>query len=350
MEATATKYTELYSTTPAPGAPIPVPLCCWWRVRNDAPQAEEIARHVRKLKTKKAPGASGIRPEDMRHWLELYKAGDNRRPFRLLTEIVQSAFLMGQLPQALSVAILVLLPKPGSGDFRGIGLLESIWKLVSSIIDSRLKGVLEFDNTIHGFRQERGTGTAVLRNKLSMQLAVRRKDTVVQIYLDLTKAYNTLDRACTLAILQGYNIGNNVIRILETFWMRHKAVPRASGYYGWVIKATRRVTQGNIVSPLIFNMVVDCILKAWKLEFAGMAAQVDAMFYADNSELLSESTTALQAALEHFSDYFANVGLWMNVDKTKLLVLDPRSNPAWHVITSLPSHKNCHGPLGTKNE
>jgi hypothetical protein len=36
---------------------------------------------------------------------------------------------------------------------------------------------------------------------------------------------------------------------------------------------------------MIFNMVVDCILKAWKTEFAATAAQVEAISYADHGEL-----------------------------------------------------------------
>jgi hypothetical protein len=298
MEATASRYKDLYQAEPAPGAPIPTSTSRQWQVLDNAPEADKIAWHVRKLKTKKAPGTSGIRPEDMRHWLNLFEVEQrDQQPFRLLTEIVQSAFLTGQLPQALSVAILVLLLKPGSTEIRGIGLLESVWKLILSIIDARMKDVVEFDNAIHGFRQERGTGTAVLHNKLGMQLAVARKDTVVQLYLDLTKAYDILDRGCALAILRGYNVGKNIIRILETFWSWHKAVPRASGYYGRVIGATRGVTQGDIVSPMIFNIVVDCILKAWRTEFRATVARVEAIFYANDGELLSESTMALQAAL-----------------------------------------------------
>jgi hypothetical protein len=136
MEATATKYLELYRVTPAPGAPIPIPPHCLWQVHDNAPQAEEIAWHVRQLKTKKAPGTSGICPEDMQHWLELHKAGDNKQLFWLLTEIVQSAFLTGQLPQGLSVVMLVLLRKLGSSHFLGMGLLESMWKLILSTIET----------------------------------------------------------------------------------------------------------------------------------------------------------------------------------------------------------------------
>ena len=34
--------------------------------------------------------------------------------------------------------IIVLIPKGFSGDFRGIGLLEVIWKLIERILDEKL--------------------------------------------------------------------------------------------------------------------------------------------------------------------------------------------------------------------
>jgi hypothetical protein len=53
-------------------------------------------------------------------------------------ELVQHIFETGNLPLELNWSVLVEIPK-GSGGFRAIGLLEIIWKLIYSIIDSRLK-------------------------------------------------------------------------------------------------------------------------------------------------------------------------------------------------------------------
>ena len=52
------------------------------------------------------------------------------------------------------------LPK-GKGEFRGIGLVEVIWKLLSLILHRRL-AVINLHEVLHGFREVRGTGTATL--------------------------------------------------------------------------------------------------------------------------------------------------------------------------------------------
>ena len=40
-------------------------------------------------------------------------------------------------------------------------------------------------------------------------------------------------------------------------------VARAGGYYGAAFKRERGVTQGNLISPTIFNVVVDAVVRHW---------------------------------------------------------------------------------------
>ena len=62
--------------------------------------------------------------------------------------------------------IVVLLPK-GGGDFCGIGLIESCWKVVEVIMDKRLE-VIQFHDCLHVFLT--GRGTATVEAKLAQQL------------------------------------------------------------------------------------------------------------------------------------------------------------------------------------
>ena len=71
--------------------------------------------------------------------------------------------------------------------------MEVIWKLITSIINARLKGSIEFHDSLHGFRAERGTGTATIEAKLIQQLASIHQVPLYEIFLDLKKAYDTLD-------------------------------------------------------------------------------------------------------------------------------------------------------------
>jgi hypothetical protein len=79
----------------------------------------------------------------------------------MLVQMVQHVFSTGEFPTELTWTTLVLLPKE-DGSSRGIGLMDVIWKLITSIIDARLKGSIDFHDSLHGFRTGRGTGTAII--------------------------------------------------------------------------------------------------------------------------------------------------------------------------------------------
>jgi hypothetical protein len=150
---------------------------------------------VRLLRWGKPPGPSGIRAEHLREWLNAAERENNPDPssWNKMVELVQHAFETGELPTELPLSVLVLIPKC-SGGCRGIRLLEICWKVISKIMDFWMKQGINFDDSIHGFRAERGTSTANIEAKWKMQLSCVRRQTLYQVFIDLAKAYDTLDR------------------------------------------------------------------------------------------------------------------------------------------------------------
>ena len=89
------------------------------------------------------------------------------------------------------------------------------------------------------------------------QLAALRDEVLYMIFLDLHKAYDALDRSRCLEILEGYGVPPRACRLLQTNWGRLTMVARAGGYYGEAFKGYRGVTQGDPLSPTIFNVVIE---------------------------------------------------------------------------------------------
>ena len=117
-----------------------------------------------------------------------------------VVELVQTAFRDWDLAEEATWQAVVLIPK-GKGDYRGIGLVEVIWKVMAVILNRRLTSSITFHDVLHGFRAGRGTGTATLEAKLLQKLAAMREEVLYVIFLDLTKAYDALDRSRCLGIL-----------------------------------------------------------------------------------------------------------------------------------------------------
>ena len=57
--------------------------------------------------------------------------------------------------------VLVLIPK-GTTNTRGISLLETLWKVVEFLIDTRLLASLHMHYVLHGFSTVIGMETAII--------------------------------------------------------------------------------------------------------------------------------------------------------------------------------------------
>ena len=110
-------------------------------------------------------------------------------------------------------------------------------------------------------------------------------------------------------------------------------VARAGGYYGTAFKGERGVTQSDLLSPTIFNVVVDAVVRHWA---TGVIADAEArgelrkegrhqaeLFYADDGMIASSDPRWLQGAFNTLAGLFDRVGLRTNVGKAVGMVCHP---------------------------
>ena len=148
-----------------------------------------------------------------------------------VVELMQTAFRDRDLVEESTWQAVVLIPKRKK-DYRGIGLVEVMWKVVAAILNRRFTSSITYHGALRGFRAGRGTGTATLEAKLLQQLAALWEEVLYVIFLDMTKVYDALDRSRCLEILGGYSVGPNARRLLTNHWRRLTIVAQAGGYFG----------------------------------------------------------------------------------------------------------------------
>ena len=106
--------------------------------------------------------------------------------------------------------------------------------------------------------------TAIGETKIETQMAVCNSETVYQIFLDLRKAYDSIDRKRVLLLMEKYKIGPNIRWYTKHIWENQYFVLRQCGFYSEPISIDRGVTQGDTDSPIKFNLIVDAVIRKWK--------------------------------------------------------------------------------------
>ncbi len=310
-------------------------------INNDVPTNGELRQVAGKLTNGQAAGASGMRAEHVKEWLDgvqqeedpkghgVDEAGDN---WRLFVQLVQAAWADGTIPCQLLWIIVVLIPK-GGRDYRGIRLLEPVWKCIERVIDHRLEAI-NLHDSLHGCHNSRGTGTAIIEAKLAQQLSYLELKPFYGIFLDLQKAFDAMDWEQCIMVLEGYGAGPWMIRLIRGFWRDAIMVCRAAGNYGTAFKAGRGVTKSRPLSARLFNIMVDTVVREWvqqlrvdgdyeETEFAAYMATFFAIFYVDDAYLASWDAEFPQYALTHLVHLFECIGLQMNTKKTQTMICTP---------------------------
>ena len=178
-----------------------------------------------------------------------------------MIRLIQKNLEDGVDPEEAAWATMVFLPRE-RGEYRGIGLVDVVWKVNAMVIKFCQKRSVAIHDALHGFRTGMDMGTTTLEAKLAQQLAGIAHEPLFQIFLNVRKAYDSLDRGWCMENLRGYGMGQNTARLIAHHLDNLIFSPKAKRFLGTPLDMGRGVTQGYPASPMIFNIVVDAVVIA----------------------------------------------------------------------------------------
>ena len=81
-------------------------------------------------------------------------------------------------------------------------------------MNNRLRYYITLYNVLYCFRQGRGTVTETMEAKLAQNLKGLYHEPILQVFLDVRKDYDSLDRGMCMDILKGYRLKPNLHMLL----------------------------------------------------------------------------------------------------------------------------------------
>ena len=148
-------------------------------------------------------------------------------------------------------------------NYRGISLLSVPGKVLALILLERLQAIIDpqLMEAQCGFRRGRGTVDQIWVMRQVVEKATEYKTPVFLCFVDLTKAYDSVNRQALAAILREYGVPHQLVEIIEELHSETWCQVRSAGDTSERFKVKIGVRQGCVLSPLPFNCFMDKILR-----------------------------------------------------------------------------------------
>ena len=188
----------------------------------------------------------------------------------------------------------------------------------------------------YGFRKARSGPQAIY---LTRNLLHRRK---LACFIDLKKAFDTVNRDALFALLPSYGFGPDTIGMLKLLYDHDSALLKVDGLHVGNIKATIGVKQGSVLSPLLFIIFMDHVFAMLTYD---NAQQITLLAYADDIVIFADSEVQLRQRVEEFNNAVTSLGMTINVGKTK--VMDSSTARSWSLSGQAGQYIKRHIPMRT---
>ena len=142
------------------------------------------------------------------------------------------------------------------------------------------------------------------------------------VFVDLRKAFDTVDHEILLKKLECYGIREKNLRWCANYLINRSQCTLANGHLSLKAEITCGVPQGSVLGPLFFIMYVNDVQPVIMNAGIQMYAD-DTVLYAAGEDIRTAASD-LQDALNHFTGWCYENKLTLNASKTKQMVFGTR--------------------------
>ncbi len=283
---------------------------------------KEVYEILRQMSPAKATGGDNLPVRLLKYDLMLVS--------NLIVHIVNLSLATLTVPEQWKCAIVKPLYKEGAPDsasnYRPISILPACSKVLEKVVHRQLNQFFQenklFSEAQFGFRKNHSTVTCI--NTLLDNVFTNMDNGLLTgvIFLDLKKAFDTVDHQILLKKLHMYGVSPRCIEWFKSYLTGRKQVTVVQGTKSSPLDVACGVPQGSILGPLLFIIYINDMAEYLDQCQVSLYADDTAMYYGCRSQV--DLMLTLRIELSTVSEWLKANRLTLNVAETKFCVFGTR--------------------------
>ena len=242
-----------------------------------------------------------------------------------LSKIYNISVLGGCHPNKLKFVNVVPIFKKGSrlsiSNYRPISLLSNLNKIFEKIMYKRIYSFLEKYGCLYelqfGFRAKHSTVHTLINITEKIRSALDNNKVACGIFIDLQKAFDTINHEILLTKLDYYGFRGNIKNWFRSYLYERKQNVIINGFKSKSSIIKHGVPQGSVLGPVLFLLYINDLHKCIK--------HSTTYHFADDTNLLNITPDyktlqrEINQDLHHLHEWLVANKISLNNDKTELI-------------------------------
>ena len=270
----------------------------------------------------------------------------------ILTVMINQSLCTGIFPAKLKIAKVLPLHKKSDphlfDNYRPISLLPTVSKVFEKIVYRQLYDYLTINKLIYdsqyGFRTLHSTELAALELSDRLSNNLEKGKIPIAIFLDLSKAFDTLDHEILLSKLSYYGVNGSALSWFSSYLTDRYQYVYLDGTESSMLSISTGVPQGSVLGPLLFlvymNDIAEASDKFHSILFADDTTLTEPfctfdLLTANNKYDKKKISDTINIELRNIYEWLCVNKLSLNVSKTKFMVFNYRQRKIDNIILYL---------------